>query len=259
VSFLVALAVASQTAHAAEPTKAECADAYEKAQRLDQAGRFVEAKEELLICGSSSCPALLQRDCVTWLGPLTTKTPTVVLSVHDAKGQPRLDARILLDGAPVTAPVGRGFPVDPGPHELRVEAADMLAVTRSIVAREGVTNQPVDVLLEPAPAAAVVPGVSPRETAERAGPPALAWVFGAVSVVGLASFAYFGLSGKAAEQDLDRCTPRCADGPVDEVQTRYVVADVSLLAGVITGGIAAWLFASGAAPEPKRTARRAAP
>lgn len=237
----------------AETTKLECADAYERAQHLDQAGSFVEAREQLLICGSSSCPAHLQRDCVAWLAPLTAKTPTIVVSVRDAAGQPRLDAGIAVDGVPIPVSIGRAVPVNPGRHALRVEVPGTSAVTKEIVAREGFTNQAIEVTFE---RAAASPAPPPSATVARSSTPVAAWVAGAVGVAGLAGFAYFGSSGRAAEGELDRCTPRCSDDQVDRVQTRYLLADLSLVTALVAGGAAVWLFVSGNGSQRATDGRR---
>jgi hypothetical protein len=75
----------------------------------------------------------------------------------------------------------------------------------------------------------------------RSVPPA-AVVVGAVGVLGLGGFAYFGLTGKARESQLDSsCAPRCQQSDADHLRMTYLAADISLGVGVAALGIATWI------------------
>jgi hypothetical protein len=75
------------------------------------------------------------------------------------------------------------------------------------------------------------------------------YVLGGLGVAGLVSFAYFGLSGRAIQNDLEQCAPHCLKADVDRMRSRYLVADVSLLVAVASLGVGTYLFLSGR-PEP---------
>jgi len=66
-----------------------------------------------------------------------------------------------------------------------------------------------------------------------------------VGVAGLASFAYFGLSGLSLQHDLEECAPHCVKADVDRMRSRYLVSDVSLLVAVTSLGVGTYLFLSG--------------
>jgi hypothetical protein len=58
-------------------------------------------------------------------------------------------------------------------------------------------------------------------------------VLGGVGVLGLASFAFFGLSGSSKQSDLDsrNCKPNCPQDDVDTIKRNYLIADISLGVG----------------------------
>jgi hypothetical protein len=76
------------------------------------------------------------------------------------------------------------------------------------------------------------------------------WALGGVGVAALASFAFFGITGKHDESNLrSTCAPACADSDVSAIHTKYVVADVSLAVSVASLGVAAYLYFS----QPRAT------
>ena len=78
----------------------------------------------------------------------------------------------------------------------------------------------------------------------RAVPP-LAIVLGSVGALGAISFGYFGLTGRAREDELSSsCRPNCSESDIAGVRSRYVVADVSLGVSVVAFGAATWLVLS---------------
>jgi hypothetical protein len=79
-------------------------------------------------------------------------------------------------------------------------------------------------------------------------------VFASIGVVGVASFAAFGLMGKSQRSSLaSSCAPYCTSDDVSPVRTKYAIADVSLLVGLASLGVATWLFVS-APPGDSSTA-----
>jgi hypothetical protein len=81
----------------------------------------------------------------------------------------------------------------------------------------------------------------------------LAWVplglGAATGVIGTLGFAYFGFAARHGEHDLDRCSPNCAARQIDDVKRDYLLANVSLGAGLVgwvaTGAV---LLLSGSDP-----------
>jgi hypothetical protein len=51
----------------ADPSRDECFDAYEQAQRLRNDRQLREARDRLATCASAACPAFVRSDCGAWL------------------------------------------------------------------------------------------------------------------------------------------------------------------------------------------------
>ena len=55
----------------------------------------------------------------------------------------------------------------------------------------------------------------------------------------------FGLSGRGLASDLRAsCKPACTQAQKDDVETRYRIADISLIAAVILGGVTVYTVLS---------------
>ncbi len=254
LTFLVTIASRGNPARAEPPDKQACAEAFERSQRLRLEQHFVDAKKALILCVQDSCPAVLRTDCRLWLGEVDAALPSVVFEIRDSDGSPLLDADVTVDGVPLTAHLdGRSMEIDPGVHVFRFSRASRLPVERTVPIREGEKRQVVRVTFESHEAkrhdeAAPRPAHTPTALGER--PWALTLGLTAVGVVAFGSFVIFGLSARA-DQDgsLERCRPSCAHDDVQSVATRYLVADLSLLASLLALGGAAVVWSSGGKPH----------
>jgi hypothetical protein len=239
------VALADGTALSPGPTKEQCFDAYEQAQRLRGEYRLRAAHEQLITCGAVSCPTFVQRDCEKWLGEVEASTPTIVIVARGAGGSAIENAHVILDGQPFADRLdGLALPVDPGPHDLQVQVGDAI-VQMHIVVAEGGKNQPFSVLI-PAPAPPVERVPAPPPPARPI--PAATWILGGVALAGAVSFAAFGLSGRAVQA----CAPNCTTSQVADLRRDYLIADVSWITGLVAAG-AALYFALTASPEPAPT------
>ena len=220
----------------ADGEKAECARSAEAAQRLRAEGKLQQAREALLACVKESCPQVVRADCATWLADVEASTPTIVLRAEDERAQDLGDVRASIDGRRVErAGFGRALPVDPGTHAVHFERAGTAPIEKTVVVAAGEKNRLVVAVF---PSGAVV-SVTPRTP----GPPAGAWVFAAIALAAGASFATFGAIGQSEYNHLhDTCFGHCAEGDLDSAWTKLTVADISLVAGVVSAGIATWLF-----------------
>lgn len=221
----------------------ECYDAHETGQVQRKTGEFRSARRSFSICGRTSCPAIVQRDCIAWAKELQDTQPSVVLAVVKGDGTDALGAKALLDGSP--APLdGRAIELDPGEHRIRVEGGAEGPVEHRFTVREGERLRRISVMVSRTPQGA-------------ASLPTATYVFGGVAVLSLASFGAFAWMGKSKENDLAHtCSDRCSDADVNDVRSSYLVADVSLGIAAIAAGaaIATWLLTPRA-----RQARAAAP
>jgi hypothetical protein len=166
--------------------------------------------------------------CTEWLDQVTAALPTIVVAVTDPDRKDIVDARILVDGKAVA--LGRAVPLDPGPHSVSVEAEGFDSATQSIVARESEHNRSVSFSLSKrsdAPPRSEQKGIRP-----------ITWITGGLAVAALGSFTGFGLRGHFFAEDLrERCAPNCSQADRDTAHTSYVIADISLIAAVVLGGI----------------------
>jgi hypothetical protein len=227
-AFFAALAT-SNPASADEVDR--CVAASEKGQKERRAGNLMEARSAFLQCAGEKCPSVVKAACTEWLDQVTAALPTIVVAVTDPDRKDIVDARILVDGKAVA--LGRAVPLDPGPHSISVEADGFESATQSIVARESEHNRSVSFALakkSDAPPA--------HSSSEQRGIRPITWITGGLAVAALASFTGFGLRGRFLAADLrDTCAPSCSESDRDRAHTSYVIADISLIAAVVLGGI----------------------
>jgi len=262
VVLLSALSVALLAAPAHGDDKAdkkECAAAAEKAQRKRNEGKLREARDDLVTCSRAACPAVIRRDCEPWLSDLEGRLPTVVIRAKDGSGRDVVDVRVTIDGAVASESLdGKAIPIDPGVHVFKYERKGSATIEDKIVVREGEKSRGLDVTFDPEPAAR-----APRDG--RIAPPAPSGgsivpgaIVGGIGVLALGSFAYFYASAKG---DIDAlkadCAPRCASSRVDPIDKKILIADVSLGAGAVALGVAAYLVFS--RPAPRRVEIGVAP
>jgi hypothetical protein len=262
IAGLTALACAAFGARpaAADPFDA-CVSAYEQGQ-VDRAhDKLIKARSELLSCTESACPAAIRKDCSRWLDEVDAAMPTVVVEAHAANGTDVTDFRVLVDGvALASASQGKAVPIDPGVHVVRYETRDGPRVEQKITIREGEKNRRlhVDFPAPDAPRSSAAPlPVPPPPTTSRPTPP-LVFVLGGVGLVGVGSFAAFGIWSKVSESKLNDsgCKPHC---DVNAVFREEVAADVSLGIGAAALIAATIVYlARPARPTSTTSARRPA-
>jgi hypothetical protein len=246
------LLLCSSGAARAEDRVAACADAAERGQELRSARKLVEARPLLVSCAQRECPAAIRDSCTEWLAEIDRQTPSIVVGAKDENGRDVRDVVVTLDGArlPPTATTA-AFAVNPGSHSLRCEAPGHAEVTEEIVLRDGERLRVVSVILKSNELRRTDPPPAPAGE-QRRGLPAVPIALGVTSIVAFGVFGYFGATGASDYGKLDKsCAPGCAGDQVDDVRTKFVVADVALVAGIVLGVAAAavWIFDRPAAPR----------
>jgi hypothetical protein len=243
----------------AEAPKA-CIDAVESGQSLRDKVKLTRAKAAFLVCASSACPEIIQRDCAQWLSELETRIPTVIVTAGDASGHDVVYVRVLVDGEPFADRLdGIAVPIDPGIHRFRLEPKNGLAVEETVVIREAEKYQKQHFILPAAPPAASMPPVAQVVvSSDRGGYRTGAIVAAAVSGVAAGAFAGFGVAGAVDVHSLDQsCSPRCSASSVAGARLDLQIADVSLGVGVAALAVATWLyFEWRARPGPSQAAAR---
>jgi hypothetical protein len=209
---------------------ARCYDAHEQAQIERKTGAWTKARKLLAVCGSEQCPAIVQRDCVTWQSELAARQPSVIVAVVRDDNTDVLGAHVTLDGTQLDGQ-GRATEVDPGEHVVKIEIPGEPTIERRVALREGERGRRVTIRV-----------AAPRASTR---PPVISWVLGGVAVASLGTFAAFAISGKSDEHELARtCGDRCSDAQVDDVSRSYLIADIALGVAILTAGaaVATWLF-----------------
>ncbi len=211
--------------------KQACVAAYRQAQISRNAGELVVARTQLRLCAREECPAIIKQDCVPWLDEVERAIPSIVAHAKDASGNDLDEVTIQVDDEAATRRAGQTIELNPGTHVLRFEAQGLTPVVRRLTLRGGEKQQSMLIRFG---AASPPSSQAPAETPTDGGATSpVAWVFTGIGVLGGAGFATLGLMGNAKKSDLEACKPNCSSQDVGAVKLDYVLADVSLLAGII--------------------------
>lgn len=242
--------------------KVVCVDAHAWGQELRTRSRLREAVETLAACAQSVCPTIVRDECRAWKAEVENQIPTVSLSVVDGSGQAVSDVTVFLDGEKLTDDAWEHpIQLDPGERLFRFVHRGQV-IERGLWVREGERNRTLKVAFggaygstetkktedEPTkPASSDVGAVAPDPGPESSSSWQQPLGFGLVGAgtLGLASALYFGLSARSQESDLtDSCAPHCAAVEVDSMRRKYLISDVSLGLGILSGTIGGWLLLS---------------
>lgn len=240
--------VSARTAHAqSAPAQgaeggAQCEASYEKAQTDRLAGHYVSAQAAALACSQIQCNQAIVRECLRLYESFQQDTPTLVFSARKAEGGELIDVKVEMDGKQILDGItGRPFPVDPGPHKFVFIDPVRGRQETTESARVGDHARVVEVTFadpnaKEAPLGTPgAPGVDQPPAAHHKKPaiPVMTFVLGGVGVVGLASFAYFRVSGVGDYNHYNAtCSPACNPDDIDSVRTKFLMSYISLGVGV---------------------------
>jgi hypothetical protein len=244
--------IAALPAHAAD--KAECVNAYSKAQSLRDAHQLASAREQLRICARPVCTQFIVQDCTSWLADVEPRIPSVVLAAKDANGSELADVTVSLDGKVFAQKLdGRSMELDPGQHTFSFVSADGRKVETSILVLEGQKARPVAVAFAaPKPVAAGAPASPPAVTSPPEGvapvghgSKTLAFALGGVGLGGMVVGGIFGaLAMSRSSKAKDECSPtNCPSTAHDEAVVDHDAASqaatISTIGFVAGGALAA--------------------
>jgi hypothetical protein len=218
-----------------------CFAAPVEGQKLQREGKLIEAGKRFAFCARPTCPSEIVGDCARWLGEVEAATPSVVFAARDAQRRDVFDVRVSIDGKPAVDVKSRAIPLDPGPHKVVFQHPGSADVPVDVMLREGEKNREVAasfVTSGGAVPASPRPGDAAR--AEHPIPPSV-WIAGGTGMVAMAGFATFGALG-ISERGSDHCDTGCAQPQKDAVDTKFLIANISLGVGVVGLGVAAWLY-----------------
>lgn len=243
LSSMNALAQEEEPPAPAPELNAECARAYEEGQEQRKAGQLVQARETLQLCARDACPDFIRADCSAWYDEVQAELPTLVVRASSG-GVDLINVRVSIGDREVATRIdGQAIEIDPGEHDLELEAPGMHPLTRRVVVARGERNRLLRVEMTPLETAPLSDSAVLRieETPSRLLVPALA----GVGALGLVGFGALGAWGRSSEANLrDTCSPRCSDDQVAGVRTKYLMADVSLGVGVVGLAAATYFFFS---------------
>ena len=223
--------------------KSDCVSAYSNAQDLRRATKLRAAKEQLVVCGRSVCPAFITRECTAWMGEVEASMPTVVFAAKDVQGRDVLEARVLVDGKPFADRLdGAAIEIDPGTHAIEFRREGQPPLAETIVVRMGEKNRAVVVNFAP---------VEVPTRSERARPLVTAGiVFGVVGAIGLVTGTATGIAALATK-DSQCSVGVCKAGTLSTLWAESTVSTTLLIAGgvLLAAGVA--LFVVGHKTHPK--------
>ena len=103
-----------------------CASASEKGQELRDQAKLTAARELFVTCAAARCPAIVQKDCATWLAAVDEALPSVAIHARDGAGRDLTEVRVTVDGSTLIEKLdGRARSLDPGAHTFVFEAAGL--------------------------------------------------------------------------------------------------------------------------------------
>ncbi len=224
-------------------------------QKLQRAGKLLEARSRFEVCARDTCPEVVSQSCKRWLAQVEADLPSVQFSARDQDGLDVSDVEVSIDGKPAMTPGPGAVDIDPGEHTFVFRHQGSVNVTRRVVIDKGTKKVGVSVIFSPAPARTPAPSASrpqQRRDTERqsaSGPsrpvPTLSWVLGGIGVAGLASFATFGTLG-LVQRGGSNCAQSAPHGTFNSCQssafTKFRVADILLGVAVVGLGAATWVY-----------------
>jgi hypothetical protein len=239
------------------PGVAQCAAAYEEAQRLQASARLLEARGEAAACAAIACPPEIVRYCAQLADEIEASVPSIVIAAVDAAGRD-LAATVSIDDATAKPLDGRPIRLNPGAHRLRVSttAAPVRSTSVEVALRSGERNRRVEVVLGGG-AAPVAGGGDPARAPLGWAPAVVA--FG-VATVGLGVGVTTGVIALSEDADLEEaCNAErgtCPEARADQVASTerlgyastigFAVGGAALVAGVVLAIVAGGGAGSGA-------------
>ncbi len=180
----------------ADVTKDQCIDANAKGQDLRRSGKLAAAREQLRLCSSLSCPAMVRNDCTKRLDELESVQPAIIFDAKDGSGRDLSVVSVTVDGRPLTEKLdGTALQVDPGEHVFVFSVPDQAPVSQTFVLKEGDGQRRERVVIGPPPPAPPPPPEGAPPSIEPGNNPGSGGM-GAQRVVGLVAGG-LGLAGLA--------------------------------------------------------------
>jgi hypothetical protein len=139
VAALIGAAVAvSPPARADNPSIGDCLSATEASTKLRSQHKLKASRAQLMVCSSATCPAEIRQECSHRMDEVNSAMPSIVFAVKNQAGKDVVAVKVTVDGQVVADHLdGSALPIDPGAHEVTIEAEGQPAVTESVIVHEG--------------------------------------------------------------------------------------------------------------------------
>jgi hypothetical protein len=225
----------------------QCIASNEKAQWLRQAGKFTEARAELVLCTDAHCPGMVRDNCVERLDELGRAQPTIVFDAKDPAGNDLSAVAVTVDGRPLVDHLdGTAIAVDAGDHTFVFTTAGKPSATRTFLLKEGEKARREIIVLSPA---AQGPQVAPpllatgaTAAARPASGDSRALAYGAFGLggAGIVVGAVLGVITLNTKSKLDalcgpskRTCPTSSQSDIDAIQTTSTISTVGFIVGIV--------------------------
>jgi hypothetical protein len=219
----------STTAYADDRAeKVACAQAADRGQNARDQGHISAARVEFTDCARASCPKLVSQQCTQWLAELTQDQPTVSFRALDPKGSEILDVTVYVDSVERKGSLdGTVLELDPGMHTFRFVHAGLPDVIQQSIIRVKEKNRVIEAKFGAAP---------PEEKQEHHHPFRFPWTASVSFILGAGSFIAMGVFVGTAAHDANAmrqsCAGSCLQADVDWVNTRVLLANITMGTGI---------------------------
>lgn len=241
------MAITLFSGSAAAIDRKACIAAADDGQKLRDDGKLKDARDKFITCADKACPAAISKQCADWVGEVDHDMPTIAFRAKDSTGKEIFDVQVEVDGQPVPGGISpKATAAEPGSHKIRFTRADGTSVEDTFLLRAAEKDRIIELTFKgPAgPAGPVGPGNPPPIVTPPPSSgggfrfPALAWIGLGVMVVGGAGTAAFAVMANSDESKLrTTCAPFCDASERSSIDTKIVLANVSLGLGIAGLGL----------------------
>lgn len=219
------------TTHTAEVLD-QCLADHLTSQKMQQLGRLLESQEHSYQCAAQHCPGQLRIDCLQWVNQLSERIPSLSFRVK-VEGHREANVQVYVDGHLTLKRLsGQALNIDPGSHEIRIEAEGYSPYTEQITINEGERFRDIVADFErPSPPASLQPlaDSKPAEGNSHVAEYVLAGI-GLAATAHAIGWGVYASSGKSQLES--ECSPFCKQSSVDSIRRRGLIADISLGLGL---------------------------
>jgi hypothetical protein len=270
-ALIGAVVAVSPPARADNPSIGDCLSATEASTKLRSQHKLKASRAQLMVCSSATCPSEIRQECSHRMDEVNSAMPSIVFAVKNQAGKDVVAVKVTVDGQVVADHLdGSALPIDPGAHEVTIEAEGQPPVTESVIVHEGEKDRRETITVgTPGPSTGPSTGTGPatpppggEKPAEGGGGNGLrivGLVTAGVGGVGLVLGGVFGAMASSAystakkgcSSNLTNCSPQAMKDH-DTATTDATISTIGFIAGGVlaAGGLTLFFVApKGNAPS----------